>query len=242
MVSCWKHLFRETLYVLDPQRTSTGSLIWGEFPRASGMLTTCSWLSSLPLNTAYMKRAVWSSTCSKREQQQSAEATGLKHSPFKQETTSDKMTFQLRSLPSPLWLTQIPHCSVAHPWGHVNGKGFWEHQSINRRNMVLKGTSGLTRMKVPRTNKLHLFKGQVISNMLFQKQTGKKSTKKLVSKMSPWLPAMLQGLFFLQRRSGKLTNLGIYYQDENFEYKFFTVAKKSAFRGKKYGKKCQSAP
>ena len=50
--------------------------------------------------------------------------------------------------------------------------------------MVLKGTSGLTWMKVPQTNKLHLFKGQVISNMLFQKQTGKQSTKEVVSKMS----------------------------------------------------------
>lgn len=91
--------------------------------------------------------------------------------------------------------------------------------------MVLKDTSGLTWMKGPQTNKLHLFKGQVISNMLLQKQTGRHSTKKLFSSISPSLPTMLQGLFFLQGRSGKLTNFckGIYYQDENFVFKFFTV-------------------
>lgn len=52
-----------------------------------------------------MKRSVWSSTCSKGEQQRAAEATGLKHSPFNQETTSDKMTFQL-------WSSLLPS---AHP-------------------------------------------------------------------------------------------------------------------------------
>jgi len=47
---------------------------------------------------------------------------------------------------------------------------------------------------------------------------------------------MLQGLFFLQGRPGKPINLGkgIYNEDENFALKFFTVAKKSAFRGKTY--------
>lgn len=50
---------------------------------------------------------------------------------------------------------------------------------------------------------------------------------------------MLQGLFFLQGRSGKLFNLGrgIYHQDENFACEFFTVAKKSAFREKKVWEK-----
>lgn len=50
---------------------------------------------------------------------------------------------------------------------------------------------------------------------------------------------MLRGVFFLQGRSGKIINLGkgIYYQDENFACKFFTVAKKSAFRGKKVWEK-----
>lgn len=44
-------------------------------------------------------------------------------------------------------------------------------------NVFLKDTSGSTWMKGPRTNKSHLFKGQVISNMLLQKQMGKHSTK-----------------------------------------------------------------
>lgn len=67
--------------------------------------------------------------------------------------------------------------------------------------------------------------------------------------MSPWLPAMLQGLFFLQGSFGKVSSLGkdINFQDEHFACIFFpfffTLAKKSAFREeKKYGKKCQSAP
>lgn len=153
------------------------------------------------------------------------------------------MTFLLWSFCS---LAAHPHPAplCGPPLGHLHGEGFWEHQSIDKRNMAWKGTSGLTWMKVLHTNKLHLFKGQVRSNMLLQTQTGKQPTQNLVSKTSPWLPAMLQGLGFLQGRSGKLVNLGkgIYYQDENFACKFCTVAKKWAFRGKKYEKKCQSAP
>lgn len=185
-----------------------------------------------------MGRSVWSSTHRKREQQQSAEANCLKHSLFKQETTSDKMTFQLWSLLLP-YGSPKSRTALRPTLEGMYMETDWEHQSINKRNMVLKGTSGLTWMKVLQTNMLHLFKGQVISNMLLQTQTAKQSTKKLVSKMSPWLPAMLQGLVFLQGRSGKLTNLGkgIYYQDEHFACKFFTVARKSAFRGKKYEKK-----
>lgn len=93
-------------------------------------------------------------------------------------------------------------------------------------------------------NQLHSFKGQVINNMLSQEQAGKHSTKKLISKMSPWLPAMLQGSFFLQGSFGKLINLGkgIHFQDENFAFFFFLNfvllwPKKLAFRGKKVWEK-----
>lgn len=174
----------------------------------------------------------------KREQQQSAEANHLRYSLSKQETTSDKWPFG-SGVDSPSRLTRILHRSAGHPWGHLHGEGCWEHQSIDKRNMVWKGTSGLTWMKVLHTNKLHLFKGQVRSNMLLQTQTGKQPTQDLVSKTSPWLPATLQGLFFLQGRSGKLINLGrgIYYQDENFACKFCPVAKKVSFQRKKVWEK-----
>lgn len=82
------------------------------------------------------------------------------------------MTFQLFSLP----LSCDSAKSLVALWPTLEGtykeKGFWEHQSMNRRNMALKGTSGLTWMKVPWTNKFHLFKGQVISNMLFDSRQG----------------------------------------------------------------------
>lgn len=111
-----------------------------------------------------------------------------------------------------------------------------EEQGLKRHIWIIVDESAWT-------NQLHSFKGQVINSVLFQEQAGKHSTKMLISKMSPWLPAMLQGLFFLQGSFGKLINLGkgIHFQDENFACNFFfflTLAKKNQLSEKKmYGKK-----
>lgn len=74
----------------------------------------------LALPTAYTERCVWPSTCSQREQQQQpAQATSVKRSPFKQEAAG-KVTFGLPSShPSPsspkscpaLWLTLEGTCT-----------------------------------------------------------------------------------------------------------------------------------